>query len=337
MDKNRRRARITRALRSGARRNTVVAAASVAALLSAASAASGQFITAITKPTFGLNNPDVYNVNPTTGAATFLFNADFIPASAPGFGGLAADEPNRRLFGTVRNGAQDDLYSLDYSTLTPTLLGTIRRPGTTTGMAVDGLAYDSLRGSLYATRVLGGTSGAEALFRVDIATGDTSIFLEYEPTTTSNYTIGAIDYDPLTDRIYLVDEDDTGGRNIYSVNPAAATPVLDFVAALPAPITDVDGLAAGDGRLYLVSDGPDIAGTATIEGNGGNHYVYDIAAGTFSILGPTPYPEYNTSSLGRINPSAAGAFAPGIPEPTLLAPTAAVALAAFGRRRRRPE
>lgn len=317
-----------------AKRGLAVAAAAGGLLLGLSASAQGQFITAITKPTFGLNNPDVYNVNTSTGASTFLFNADFIPASAPGFGGLAADELNRRLFGTVRNGAQDDLYALDYDTLTPTLLATIRRPGTTTGMAVDGLAYDSLRGALYATRVLGGTSGAEALFRVDLATGDTSVVLEYEPTTTSNFTIGAIDYDPQTDRIYLVDEDDTGGRNIYRVDPSAVTPVLDFVTALPLPITDVDGLAAGDGKLYLVSDGPDIPGTTTIEGNGGNHYVYDIAVNTFSILGPTPYPEYNNSSLGRINPSAAGAYAPGIPEPALLAPVALAALAGLRSRRR---
>ena len=43
-----------------------------------------------------------------------------------------------------------------------------------------------------------------------------------------------------------------------SPTPAVASPPLVLVSALPAIITDVDGLAAGEGKLYLVSDGPDI-------------------------------------------------------------------------------
>jgi hypothetical protein len=299
----------------------VFALAGLAGLVLSSGVASAQFVHGVTQPATGTNPPAVFLTDAGSGSSTFLFNAtsSLFPATAPGFGGLAADEAGGRLLASVRNGAQDDIWQINYVTFSTTKLSTVKRPGTTTGMSVEGLAYDTVAGKLYGTRVLGGSAGAEGLFRIDPLTGDTTLFLEYEPTTTSLYSISAIDFDPLTKLIYLVDEDDTGGRNIYSVDPQSGTPALNLVAALPLPITDVDGLAAGNGKLYLVSDGPDIASTAGIEGNGGNHYVFDIASSTFSILGPTTYPEYSTSSFGRINPSAGAAFAPGlIPEPSSL-------------------
>lgn len=312
-----------------------VSAAGATAVLLASAVSHAQFIHGVTQPTFGTNPPAVFLTDVTTGTSAFQFNATsaLFPASAPGFGGLAADEPGRRLFASIRNGAQDDIWSISYDAYAAVKLTTVRRPGLTTFMSVDGLAYDTDRSVLYGTRGLGGSTGPEALVSINPLTGESAVILEYEPTTTSLYTINAIDYDPLTKLIYLIDEDDTGGRNIYSVNPSATTPALNLVAALPAPITDVDGLAAGNGKLYLVSDGLDIASTAGIEGNGGNHYVFDIAASTFSILGPTPYPEYNNSSLGRINPSSGAAFAPGlIPEPSSLGFLAAAGLFMLRRR-----
>ena len=320
---------------AGARR-TGIFTASLAAILTTTTHA--QVVAGITQPTFGLNAPAVFTTDVQTGSSSFLFNATsaLFPASAPGFGGLAADEAGRRLFASVRNGAQDDIWSIAYGTYAATKLATVRRPGLTTGMSVEGLAYDTTSGTLYGTRSLGGSTGPEALVRIDTATGDTTVIIEYEPTSTSLYQINAIDYDPITRLLYLVDEDDTGGRNIYSVDPKASVPALTLVTAMPAILTDVDGLAAGNGKLYLVSDGPDITSTTPVEGNGGNHYVYDIAANTFNTFAATPFPAYSFSTQlnGRINPSAGAAFAPGltvIPEPTLLP---ALALAGLLLRRR---
>lgn len=315
-------------------RNVLACAAVVGGCL--VSAASAQFVTAVTQPTFSQNVPAVYVTDVGDGSSAFLFNPipPAYPATAPGFTGLAANDAARQFYATVRNGPQDDLYVVDYDTLTPTKLSTLRRPGTTTGMSVEGLAYDTTKNKIYVSRSLGGSTGPEGLLEIDPATGDSTLILEFETTSTSLYSIGAIDFDPLTQLLYLVDEDDTGGRNIYSVDPSAGTPALTFVAELPLPITDVDGLGAGNGMLYLLSDGPDILGTSAVEGNGGNHYVYDIAAGTFSILGPTPYPEYtNSGALGRINPSGAGMFAPGlVPEPATLGLLAAFAVVGLRRR-----
>ncbi|MEC9374245.1 MAG: hypothetical protein VYC34_10395 [Planctomycetota bacterium] len=302
----------------------------VCALAAGASAtgASPQFFTSITKPLFGNNDPDIFFADVQTGASTFLLNPEAEPAisaSAPGFTGLAADEPGSRLFAITTNGTRSGLYSLDYATLTPTFLSNITRPASTDGLVLDGLAYDSSRSVLYATRRLGGTTGTEGLYSINPATGESTVLLEYE-SGTFNIEISAIDYDPVTDMVYLVDEDADAGRGIYSFNPVDPGAGLSLLASLPSDITDVDGLGAGDGQLFLLSDGPDA--------NGGFHRVFDLTTMTFDIASiPTPYPEYSDSVLGPINPSGGGAYAPGIPGPAT-ALLALPATALLARRRR---
>lgn len=306
-------------------------------VLATASIASAQFVVAITQPTFGTNPPQAFLQTATS--TTLLLDSTAIlsiPATAPGFTGLAADDPGSRFFATVRNGPDDDLYAFDYATLSPTLLGEVTRDdgGVPDPISIEGLAYDTSAGVLYGTRSLGGSSGPEGLFRINTTTAFAELVLEYETTSTSLYAFNAIDYEPTTGLIYAIDEDDTGGRNIYSIDPSASTLALSLISTLPSPITDVDGLGAGDGKLFLLSDGPDIAGTTAVEGNGGNHYVYDIASGTYSIFAPTPFPEYNNSALGRINPSGAGLYAPGlVPEPATITLIASASLLLTRRRR----
>ncbi len=316
-----------------------VSRATLLAFALAAGSAHGQFITSITRPTFSLGPTQVFNTNPQTGVATEFFDPRFavpaIPASAPGFTGLAADEAGRRLFASTINSTRSDLYSIDYDTQTHTLLSSITRPGTNTGMFVDGLAYDSRRGVLYATRTLGGSGGAEGLFTIDIVTGASTLAFEYEPTSTSIFTIGGIDYDATTDRIYLSDDDDTNGRNIFSFDPANPLAGLTTVVAYPAGVTDIDGIGAGGGKLYLLSDSQDSASTAVVEGNNGLHRIYNILTGQFEGTITSPYPARTTTSVGfgLIDPTGGGAWAPGIPTPGALTLLAAAAL--VGARRRR--
>jgi hypothetical protein len=317
--------------------HTGVAAAALIAF--GAGTAHAQFITSITRPTFSLGPTQVYNVNTQTGVSSEIFDPRFsnpvVPASAPGFTGLAADEAGQRLFAITTNGTKSDLYSLDYATRTPTLLASLTRPSSTTGIVFDGLAYDTRRNVLYGTRVIGGSTGNEGLFTIDIATGATTLAFEYEPTSTSIFQIGGLDYDPTTDRIYLSDDDDTGGRNIFSMDPTSLSSGLSLVTAYPAGVTDIDGIGAGGGKLYLLSDSQDSASTATIEGNSGLHRVFNILTGQFEASIASPYPARTTTNagLGLIDPTGGGAYAPGIP-----APASALALglgAIAGRRRRR--
>lgn len=315
-----------------------VRALAPAVVLCAGSAAQAQFITSITRPTFSLGPTQVYNVNVQTGVSTEIFDPRFstpaIPASAPGFTGLAADEAGQRLFAITTNGTRSDLYSLDYATRTPTLLASLTRPNSSTGIVFDGLAYDTRRNVLYGTRVLGGAGQNEGIYTIDIATGVTTLAFEYETTATSIYQIGGLDYDPRTDRIYLSDDDDTEGRNIFSIDPANIASGLSLVTAYPSGVTDIDGVGAGDGRLYLLSDSQDTASTATLEGNGGLHRVFNVLTGQFEGTFASPYPARTTtnSALGLIDPTGGGAYAPGIPAP---AGALAMALGAAGMLRRR--
>lgn len=295
--------------------------------------AHAQFITSITRPTFSLGPTQVYNTNPASGISSEIFDPRFsnpaIPASAPGFTGLAADEARQRLFAITTNGTRSDLYAIDYATLTPTLLASLTRPNSTNGIVLDGLAFDSRRNVLFGTRVLGGSGGNEGLYTIDIATGATSLAFEYEPSTGSTFQIGGLDYDPLTDRLYLADDDDTGGRNLYSIDPAAPANGLSLLAAYPAGVTDIDGIGAGNGRLYLLSDSQDTPSTATIEGNGGLHRVYNVLTGQFEASITSPYPQRTTTNagLGLIDPTGGGAWAPGIPAPGALPLLATLLLA----------
>ena len=302
-------------------------AAAVAAIGALAGSAQAQFITSITQPLFGSNPAEVFFTDTTTGNSELLFDATDNPSmgvSSPGFGGLAADEANRRLFGTVQSGGETGLYSIDYDTLTPTLVGETFLGGD--GLSLSGLAYDTNRGVLYGATALGGSLGPEGFFTVDTATGDLSLLFEFETTATSNFTYNALDYDPVTDKVYLVDEDPTGGRSIQSFDPANPAGGLSFVAALPSEFTDVDGLGAGDGKLYLLTD-------SAIDANNGDHGVYDILSGQFLGGLESPYPAYSDSVLGPINPSGGGAYAPGIPAPGAVGLLAAAGLTASRRRR----
>ena len=76
-----------------------------------AATAHAQYTTGITKPVFGVNQPEAFFNQGDDN--TFLFDIETdlgIPATAPGFTGLAGDDTNRRFFATVRNGPNDDVY-----------------------------------------------------------------------------------------------------------------------------------------------------------------------------------------------------------------------------------
>lgn len=297
------------------------------ALLALPTAGFAQFLTGITKPVFSTNQPEAYLVDVAAGTNTLLYDIESLglPATAPGWGGLAGDDANRRFFASIRNGPNDDIYEFSYDDLTNPvkLVETFNASGG--NFAVDGLAYDSLRGTLFGTNALGSGGNAEGLHTIDLTTGVLTTVLDYAtlPGGIGAYNITGIDYDAGTDRIYMVDEDVDGGRWIYSVDPTDPVGSFASVAELPAAVTDVDGLGAGGGQLLLVTD--------NASANGGLHYVYDLVSGQFSTLA-SPYPAPAGSPIAP-NPSGAGAYVPGIPEPTTAAGLVLLALLAGFRRR----
>ncbi len=278
------------------------AIASAAGLAMCASAAHAQFITGITKPVFGENQPEAYfNLGDSN---TFLFDIETdlgIPATAPGFTGLAGDDRNRRFFATVRNGPNDDVYVFSYDDLfNPTkLVETQDDAGN--DISIDGLAYDADAEILYGTRTLGSGGLPEGLYAIDLDTGVLTLALDYaDPSST--YTIGAIDYNEDDGLIYLADDDDTGGRWIYSVDPLDPTSGLTEIVQFPDNVTDVDGLAAGGGEIFLLTD--------NANANDGVHHIYNLADGTFGTA-PSPYPAPAGSPIAP-NPSGGAGYTPNL-------------------------
>jgi hypothetical protein len=281
-------------------------------LAACACSSQAQYITGITKPLFSTNQPEAYLVDAAAGTNTLLYDIESLglPATAPGWGGLAGDDANSRFFASVRNGPNDDIYAFPYSDPTnPTkLVETVNLLGD--NFAIDGLAYDSTRGTLYGTNALGSGGNAEGLHKIDLTTGLVTTVLDYDdlPLGRNAYNITGIDYDPATDLVYLADEDVDGGRWIYTYDPANPGAALTQLAAFPAGVTDIDGVGAGGGRLLLVTD--------NASANGGQHYVYDLGTGQFSTFA-SPYPAPAGSPIAP-NPSGAGAYVPNIPEPGTL-------------------
>ncbi len=284
------------------KRSSAIAFAAVAGF---AVAANAQFITGITKPVFSVNQPEAFFTDLDALTNTFLFDIELdtgIPATAPGFTGLAGDDANRRFFATVRNGPQDDVWEFDYDDLlNPTLLFTVRQPDGS-GQAINGLAYDTTRNKLYGSGRLN-----NELYEIDINTGTVTVVLDYSTLIggANNWTVTSVEYYAGTDLIYIVNRDPGAqpGRAIWSLDPENLGAGPTLVAQLPPDITNPDGLGAGDGKLFLVT------GHNTI--NNGRHIVYDLATGEFTQPIETPYPAPAGSPLQPI-PSAAGAFVPGL-------------------------
>ena len=298
----------------------------VAMLLAAATAANAQFATCITRPVAlgSVPNPNpalVHELDLASGQSTVFFDplnaTPPIPATAPGFQGLAADEANRRLFAITTNGLHSDLYAINYDTGLATFIAqckidpaVVSTATNTNGVVLTGLGYDSVRQRLIGTRslqagsVAAGTFRPEGLYEVNLRTGQTTPVRTFEVSPASDFTIDGIDYDAASDSFFMADDDDTGGRNVYSLAASNLDAALTLVFTYPAGVNDVDGLAVGGGKVLLLSDG--------VQGNGGFHTIYDLATGTFDRTIATPYPSYAPSSIGLVNPSGGATYAPGL-------------------------
>ncbi|MFO0839479.1 MAG: DUF11 domain-containing protein [Phycisphaerae bacterium] len=196
--------------------------------------------------------------------------------------GLAADEVHQILY--TNNGST--LYKASYdlvNPLVPTLIGT------TTGTAPTGLAYDSVDQKLYAR-------GSGGFYELNITTGVATLVFAI---TAQDF--GGFDYDPVTDAFYGSNDSTSttvlaGGRGIYRINKPLSAPTFTELADYPGTDTDIDGLAVGNGRLYLVNDNS----TA-----GQGIYVFNLSTNSYETSLPNPF----SATTGIFS---GGAWAPGL-------------------------
>ncbi len=199
---------------------------------------------------------------------------------------LAADDAGQMLYWTNGSTLFKAAYDLN-NPLVPVQVGAV-------GAALTGLAYDSIENVL-----VGRASGG--WYTINTTTGQGTLV---NAITAQDF--GGFDFDHATNAFYGTNDSTSTtviptGRGLYRINKPISSPTYTFLSAYPnrldtgAPDTDIDGLAAGGGRLYLVNDVPQ-------EGT----YVWDLATSQFvAPIVPLPYTGTNGIFSG-------GAWAPGL-------------------------
>jgi len=141
-------------------------------------------------------------------------------------------------------------------------------------LRVDGLAADEASGIFFMAHQFGDATGPAGIYAgpncIDIS------FLVALP----EGGVSGLAYDAGSMTLYGADD---SSAQIISID--LTTGILTPITAYPGGVFDVDGLAFGEGRLYLVPDGP---------GQGGI-WVYDV--GSASYLDPLPSPWMNTDNF----------------------------------------
>jgi hypothetical protein len=135
--------------------------------------------------------------------------------------------------------------------------------------AVVSAAYDPSEGELLFSRNI----SVEAIYSLPVVAANCpgSCEITQDIVYSSSADIGGLAYDDSTSTLYGTD--DSGGQ-VVSIKSDGS---IDPVVAYPGGETDIDGLAFGDGRLFLVTDEP------------GDIYVYNIAGATFEAPLTNPW------------------------------------------------
>lgn len=250
------------------------------ALLAISTTANAQLIVGHDDTSGG---PNAWLVDVCTGTSEVLWNGTEA-------WGLAADDVAGKVY--VADGSTFAIW--DYSqqgTLTaPTPVGTFTDPGGTTTYVPLGLAVAN--GKLYGYRTTN-----DEIFEIDTTTGVCTVVYN----ATSTLSLGGLAYNPVDGLFYATNDSSSGsGYGLYSLD-VFGTGGDNLVVAYPNSETDIDGLAIGDNRAYLITD--DL---------GDEIYTYDLGLGKW-IPGAT-LPITSTEIF------AAGAWAPGLTLPSVPTP-----------------
>src|SRR5262245_58330802 len=89
--------------------------------------------------------------------------------------------------------------------------------------------------------------------------------------TPASTDFGGFDYDVATGKFYALN-DGTGlsGRGLYAVSNIYGAPAYSLLTAYPGGDTDVDGLATGGGRAFMINDT-----------SAQPYYVYDLVTNVY--------------------------------------------------------
>lgn len=182
-------------------------------------------------------------------------------------------------------------------TITPTFIASANIGGVNIGLGA--LAFDSVANMLVGYKY-DAVTGVEGFYSVDTTTGACTLLSEV--TDTASYDFFGLDYDATTDAFYATN-DVTATQGLYRINkPWTTPPTITFISAYPAtPVdSDIDGLAVGNGRLYLINDN-------NTPPTGGGHYVYNLGTNSYE-----PHIQFTWPSAGA---NSGGAWAPGLVPP----------------------
>ncbi|MBX9735602.1 MAG: DUF11 domain-containing protein [Phycisphaerales bacterium] len=208
--------------------------------------------------------------------------------------GIAADNTNGVLYWLDGTVAPQSLYKATMTTsgtLTPVLVGVVRSG--VTNVPLLSLAFDTVAGKLYGYWDSAAV-GTEGIYEINVA--DATITSAYLPGVTGGQATG-LDYDAATDAFYYTNDLTTvttfspNGRGLYKLSKPLTAPTVSFVTAYPGTDTDVDGLATGNGRAYLINDNA-------------AHYVYNLTTNVYEPNIPQTFTSTGSES--------GGAWAPGL-------------------------
>jgi hypothetical protein len=149
--------------------------------------------------------------------------------------GAAYDQPGHRVY--FNSGVTAYLWTIGSGIST---LGDITYSASP--LAVVGLAFHN--GKLYASK----NTPNEAIYEVSTLDGTATIWSDYDDAT---YDFGGIAIDRRNGNLYGTN--DTGTTGLYRISTGG---VATLITAYPDGQTDIDGLAIGRGRAYLVTDQP---------------------------------------------------------------------------------
>lgn len=182
-----------------------------------------------------------------------VWGAALIPGASPGDGVVYFNDGST-LYRWPANGS-------------PELCCTLTVGGATSSEV--SMAYDPAAGELLFTKNI----TTEAVYSLPATAGACpgSCDLTQEIVYSTALDIGGLAYDPVGMHLYGTDD---SGANVVEINGDGSTTV---VTAYPVGQTDIDGLAYGGGKLYLVTDEP------------GDIYVYNIGTASYETPLANPW------------------------------------------------